>query len=213
MKVDIALIEKPTGKGLNLSECKTLYGCLNEQTALSLEIANPNTNSQVIGFITESAANKYNKSQEGLQEFVSLSHTIGKILADTADKTDKEFSQQGVTAKLFRQQPKNTQIDILYRDSSNYKSCSTNILTGECSEEQIKTILSCLFDKEYFIPEMVGLDSFRDFDFDPEIDNYFWELRRENFISTTNKPTTHLTPEELVQKFLAAKDHWCDYEE
>lgn len=70
-----------------------------------------------------------------------------------------------------------------------------------------------MFDKEYFIPEMVGLDSFRDFDFDPEIDNYFWELRRENFISTTNKPTTHLTPEELVQKFLAAKDHWCDYEE
>ena len=42
----------------------------------------------------------------------------------------------------------NTKIVYLYRDASNYKVLNKAVIRGELSEEDQKTILSCLEDGE-----------------------------------------------------------------
>lgn len=105
----------------------------------------------------------------------------------------------------------NTQISYLYRDSSNYKSYASVIVNGRLTESQISTILSTLQDGEYFVPEMLDLNAERNWDFDPEVDDYFWELTPTDFTHTEKAPTIEDTPEQLVEKFLQAKHHWSEY--
>lgn len=102
----------------------------------------------------------------------------------------------------------NTRINYLYRDASNYKVHNTAVIRGELSEEDQKTILSCLEDGEYFIPSQVGLDEER-FGSWTEDDHCWFELE-PGFAEPTNAAPGNLTCEQLVANFLAAKGNWDD---
>lgn len=100
----------------------------------------------------------------------------------------------------------NTKIVYLYRDASNYKVLNKAVIRGELSEEDQKTILSCLEDGEYFIPSQVGLDEER-FGSWTEDDHCWFELE-PGFAEPTNAAPGNLTCEQLVSNFLAAKGNW-----
>lgn len=102
----------------------------------------------------------------------------------------------------------NTRINYLYRDASNYKVLNSAVIRGELSEEDQKTILSCLEDGEYFIPSQVGLDEQR-FGSWTEDDHCWFELE-PGFAEPTNAAPGNLTCEQLVANFLAAKGNWDD---
>lgn len=50
---------------------------------------------------------------------------------------------------------KNTRISYLYRDASNYKRPNEVIVQGTFTSKQIDTIISCLDEGEYFIPDQI----------------------------------------------------------
>lgn len=102
----------------------------------------------------------------------------------------------------------NTKIVYLYRDACNYKVLNKAVIRGELSEEDQKTILSCLEDGEYFIPSQVGLDEER-FGSWTEDDHCWFELE-PGFAEPTNAAPGNLTCEQLVSNFLAAKGNWDD---
>lgn len=102
----------------------------------------------------------------------------------------------------------NTRINYLYRDASNYKVLNSAVIRGELSEEDQRTILSCLEDGEYFIPSQVGLDEER-FGSWTEDDHCWFELE-PGFAEPTNATPSNLTCEQLVANFLTAKDNWDD---
>ena len=98
----------------------------------------------------------------------------------------------------------NTLIDFLYRDAGNYKVRSTAIVSGAITDTDIDVIMSCLYEGEWFIPEMVGLDGERFSTFDPTQDHPWFELYRDSFTITTRPCTTHLDVSTLVAAFQAA---------
>ena len=101
----------------------------------------------------------------------------------------------------------NTQINYLYRDASNYKVYNECVIEGEITDEQIMTIIGCLEDGEYFIPEQVGLDANRFSDFTDD-DHCLMELCKQDFSHTDKKPTVNLNCEQLVRNFEDAKGNW-----
>lgn len=68
--------------------------------------------------------------------------------------------------------------------------------------------MDCLFDGEWFIPNVVGLDEERPFEYDPEIDHPFWELGECSFEEVAQRPTVDISPEALVKAFEDNKDTW-----
>lgn len=104
----------------------------------------------------------------------------------------------------------NTRISYLYRDADNYKMHHEEVLRGEITPQQLMTIVCCLNEKEYFIPHQVGLPEIR-FEQVTESDHPWFELCPEQDFSSTNaEPTIEMTVDELVERFLAAKDKWDD---
>lgn len=103
----------------------------------------------------------------------------------------------------------NTCILYLYRGACNYKMYNEVIINGILSPEQINSILNCLNDGEYFIPSQVGLPEQR-FGCITEDDHCWFELNREGFNLSSDIPTIDITPCELVDKFMKAKDNWND---
>lgn len=104
----------------------------------------------------------------------------------------------------------NTQIDYLYRDASNYKQHNSCIIAGEISDSQIETIMECLSEGEYFIPEQVGLPAKR-FGELSEDDHCWMELDEYSFEHTKKKPTAKMNVNQLVENFQNAKhDGWQD---
>lgn len=104
--------------------------------------------------------------------------------------------------------PKNTRIDYLYRDASNYKKPNMVIVSGSISEEQQRIIMSCLDEGEYFIPHLVGLPEIR-FDAYSMTDDHPWfELHEGAFSETTELPTVSGSAEELVKAFQARRGLW-----
>jgi len=102
----------------------------------------------------------------------------------------------------------NTKIYYLYRDTSNYKVQNVCVIPGVVSSEQIREIIACLDDGEYFIPSLVGLPE-RKFDtYDSQDDHPFFELREEDFSSTDEPAMIELTPAELVKAFQQHKGKW-----
>ena len=105
----------------------------------------------------------------------------------------------------------NTRIDYLYRDGSNYKQPNSIVVPGRYSEEQIKTIISCLdFGLEgqvYFVPRKVGFPEKR-FDKITDDDVLVFELTEFDFEPTSEKPQIESTPEEIVELFKKNKGHW-----
>lgn len=97
---------------------------------------------------------------------------------------------------------KNTALTYLYRDASNYKNCREEIVAGVLSEMQKQTILSCLKDGEWFLPDRVGLDGALPWEYDPQDDHPYFELGPESFEETDLNPTLPITAAELVEAFV-----------
>jgi|LSQX01.1.fsa_nt_gb hypothetical protein len=101
----------------------------------------------------------------------------------------------------------NMEIEYLYRDQHNYKTWNTVIVNGELSEKQIDEIISCLDERLYFIPSKVGLPENK-FGEITEADHPWFELEKDGFTKTTEKPTVDITAQELYKRFLANKGSW-----
>ncbi len=102
---------------------------------------------------------------------------------------------------------KNTKMEFLYRDASNWKQWNVAVLEGTLTEEQRREIIDCCDDGEYFIPELVGLPATR-FGSTTEDDHPFCELCMDNFSETDAEPTVTVTAEELLERFRANKGKW-----
>ena len=100
----------------------------------------------------------------------------------------------------------NTRLNYLYRDASNWKTSNYVILPGQMTFEQFEEMKACCEDGyEMFIPEQVGLDLIREWE-TTEDDHPYAEL--EDYGLVPDKPTTDMTPEELLEEFRNAKDNW-----
>lgn len=104
----------------------------------------------------------------------------------------------------------NTRINYLYRDGSNYKQHNAAVVSGELSDADKETIIGCLYDGEYFIPSMVGIEEHRVDDKWTEDDHCWFELHITDLEDTAAAPTTDMTSAELVQRFLQCKGKWED---
>lgn len=102
----------------------------------------------------------------------------------------------------------NTKISYLYRDESNYKSYQSVILNGLITKDQIAKILQSLPDCTYFIPEYVNFPSERNWDFNPQVDDAFWEMDKNSFSKTTEEPTIECTPDDIVKRFCDLESEW-----
>ncbi len=104
---------------------------------------------------------------------------------------------------------RNTRINYLYRDGSNYKFWQSAIVRGEITKEQIFEIMGCLEDFEYFNPPQVGLPCDYAEPYAPNEDDHpFCELFENSFSVTDDDPDWDLSACELVEKFKAAKGNW-----
>lgn len=102
---------------------------------------------------------------------------------------------------------KSTCIRYLYRGASNYKMPNEVIVPGRYTDEQIKMIIDCLDNGMYFIPNKVGFPE-KKFDTETEDDHPWFELNKLDFEDSAEAPQIDKSPEEVVDLFLAAKDHW-----
>lgn len=107
----------------------------------------------------------------------------------------------------------NTKISYLYRDADNYKNLNQVVIPGLVSSDQISTIMDCLNEGEYFIPEQVGLPEDRGFEESTEADHCWFELCRNGFEPTDASPNWNMTPDKLVEMFMEAKGNWNDNKE
>ena len=82
-------------------------------------------------------------------------------------------------------------------------------MPGLFSEEQIKTIISCLNEGQWFFPHKVGFPEEK-FEDETEDDHPWFELNACDFEETLEPPQIEETPDEIVQLFLQAKDNWLD---
>lgn len=148
-----------------------------------------------------------------------LAHEIFDIYKNSADKeavkklfyafTDMEFDSYLGTCMKKITRRKNTRINYLYRDASNYKKHNEVIIPGTFTEEQIHTIIDCLQDGKHFIPSEVNLPEIR-FGDRTEADHPWFELSEDGFEETEAKVTCHISPEYLVELFLERKKVWQD---
>lgn len=99
----------------------------------------------------------------------------------------------------------NTEIKYVYQSPQNFKQEISVIITGVVTPDQILTIMECCADIDQFIPEQVGLPIFGN---DRRDDTCWCKLNTYSFSKTDAEPDHDITPEELVNKFLAAKDNW-----
>lgn len=106
----------------------------------------------------------------------------------------------------------NTRISYLYRDADNYKNMNEVVIPGSISDDQIKIILDCLYDGEFFIPEQVGLPEER-FGSWTEADHCWFEMAKYSFELTDSAPNWNMAPDKLVEMFLKAKNNWHETEE
>ena len=104
----------------------------------------------------------------------------------------------------------NTRISYQYRDADNYKFGHEAVVEGEIAPDQIKAMMACLDDGEYFIPALVGLpcEYATGYGFDPQSDHPFCEISEDGFSPTEDAPTIAVKPAELVAAFEKAKGRW-----
>ncbi len=104
----------------------------------------------------------------------------------------------------------NMKISYLYRDADNYKVYNECIIPGTLTKTQQETILNCLDEETYFIPNLVGLPEKRFEVFDPAVDHPWFELDEDSFEETTAQPNVFVTADELVASFCRCKGCWMD---
>lgn len=131
------------------------------------------------------------------------------------DITPAEWSNEGVipngsNTDYYEHLYKSTSIEYLYRDGSNYKRLNKIIVPGRYTEEQLQTIISCLYEEQWFVPHKVGFPEEKIDDVETETDHPWFELNIWDFEDSNEPPQTDKSPEEVVNLFLAAKDHWED---
>ncbi len=99
----------------------------------------------------------------------------------------------------------NTIISYLYRDASNYKTGIEFVVAGVVDAD---VLMECCDEGEYFIPSQVGLQDIQSqlISFPSNYDHVWHELDRPE--TTEAEPTYHITADELMQSFLAAKGNW-----
>jgi hypothetical protein len=100
----------------------------------------------------------------------------------------------------------NTEICYIYRDASNYKWFDEVVVSGELHFEDFKEYL---IDREFFIPELVGLKCLT-----PEIrneDDYDWHAIFS--LTPTSKAANFISAAELVARFkLQHRKGWLQYQ-
>lgn len=101
----------------------------------------------------------------------------------------------------------NTLLHYVYCDAGNWKKHHHHIIEGELSQEDIKIIINCLSDGEFFIPDQVGLPDER-FEMVTEADHPWFTLYESGFEPTSANPDVAVTAAGLVEKFKACKDRW-----
>lgn len=126
---------------------------------------------------------------------------------DAADWSKDGIIPKESNVEYYEHLYKSTCIGYLYRDGSNYKVPNNVIVPGRYTDEQIKTIINCLDDGMYFIPDKVGFPE-KKFDTETEDDHPWFELDALDFEDSAEAPQIDKSPEEVVDLFLAAKDHW-----
>lgn len=105
---------------------------------------------------------------------------------------------------------KNTIINYLYRDASNYKVRNSCVINGVLTKDQQKTILNCLHEGEYFIPSLVGLPEVKFDEYDSEEDHEWFELGEFSFETTRARADVAITAQDLVAAFINCKGRWED---
>ncbi|MPY72483.1 MAG: hypothetical protein GEU92_20800 [Alphaproteobacteria bacterium] len=88
----------------------------------------------------------------------------------------------------------NTEFSYIYRDASNYKFYKSVIISGKL---KLCDIQEYLFDEEFFVPELVGLESLV-----PDVKNEDDHILHGIFsLCETKKPAGVLRAETLVHRF------------
>ena len=105
------------------------------------------------------------------------------------------------------EEKRNTRIEYLYRDASNYKCFKEFVVQGTFTIDEIFEILRCLDRGEYFIPSQVGMDGSIDWEWSDQDDHPWFELSPFSFHETDEMPCG-MTAEELLESFRKAKGNW-----
>lgn len=144
----------------------------------------------------------------------------GKITLTCDDSFDRditpaEWSDEGVipdssNTDYYEHMYKSTSIEYLYGGGSNYKRFNRIIVPGRYTKDQIHTIVDCLSEGQWFIPSKIGFPEEKIDNVETEEDYPWFELNDWDFKESTNPPQIDKSPEEVVNLFLAAKDHWED---
>lgn len=144
----------------------------------------------------------------------------GKITLTCDDSFDRditpaEWSDEGVipdssNTDYYEHMYKSTSIEYLYGGGSNYKRFNKIIVPGRYTEDQIHTIVDCLSEGQWFIPSKIGFPEEKIDSVETKEDYPWFELNDWDFKESTNPPQIDKSSEDVVNLFLAAKDHWED---
>lgn len=106
----------------------------------------------------------------------------------------------------------NTKINYLYRDADNYKVHNVCVVEGTLTKQQIKGIIDCCNDGEYFIPRQIGLPEKRFDSYDPAVDHCWFEIDESCFEQTASPSNIAMTAQQLMEQFAVCKNNWDDRE-
>ncbi len=103
---------------------------------------------------------------------------------------------------------KNTKIEYLYRDASNWKEWNTCIVCGTAAKEDVEEVFAIVGEDGYFIPEQVGLPLSRPSEEVTEDDHCWAELIS---IEETDLPETEpIAWTSVLLDFMEAKENGWD---
>lgn len=138
---------------------------------------------------------------------VALLHTFNGFNENANDRNRYGSPEEAMRDPLGWLARVNTKISYLYRDADNYKMRHEVVIAGSMSEEQEKAIEDSLDEGVYFIPSQVGLPDDR-FGSVTAADHPWFEW--VGVEPTADRPTLHVTAEELTAKFVDAENGWTE---
>ena len=144
------------------------------------------------------------------EEILSWSEEFEKGYDETGDYLEhiREFSYGKFESMGWLQV--NTRITYLYRDASNNKKWNECVVKGRLTIPQIREIMDCCNDGQFFIPSQVGMPEEK-FSTTTEDDHCWFELDESGFTMTLQPETEDITADELLENFRKAKGNWHDW--